>query len=638
MRVLSVTLFLGCALPGIAQAPPKIHPDELTLKPKIDAAIDSGVEALIDRQRRDGTWGRYNDYDGGKTALCAYALIKCGVSISHPAVRRAMLYLDGVQPNQTYTVACMMLAYSAAGPQNTGRVKDLARLLLQWQRKGDYGYPFPMSGDGEFSRPDLSNTQYAALGLWVAQKHKIRIPPETFRTLINAAMMYRAKPEMIKKTTTGEHTVTGGGKREVRGFSYRPGNNKPTGSMTTAGVSILQICKLGLGGKLGKSRRAVDAAIESGIAWLGHHFRVRSNPGARGSWAYYYLYGLERVGSLTRVEQMGGHWWFVRGARHLIHDQNADGLWAGRDDHAEVQTAFALLFLRRATSYSVATTGPGQRSSGKKHLFTAGVAFDPVSIGGAGQQPLSLWVPGFGADLKARHGHLGIRVVQVEYLLGDRVLGQVAGDPTKAWTTDSFLFRVPALRRGLHEIKARVTLVAHNVRAGQTSPMVKVMSPPMEVEIRDVFAKWMEVAAKLASDDNLLLGPGVKVTCTSNQKTARLVSDGNDSTHWVCKASDENPEIHIELPKSVSAKQLVFSQAGGRGIDRGQFDHILDVEVFINKDVKPTMITLEDDQLAVTTFMLPRRRKIRSLRLRIVSRLPGRRAFQAGFSEIAIMK
>ena len=54
--------------------------------------------------------------------------------------------------------------------------------------------------------------------------------------------------------------------------------------------------------------------------------------------------------------------------------------------------------------------------------------------------------------------------------------------------------------------------------------------------------------------------------------------------------------------------------------------------------VKPTMITLEDDQLAVTTFDLPRRRKIRALRLRIVSRLPGRRAFQAGFSEIAVMR
>ena len=637
MRALAITLCLGCVLSGIVQAQPKIHPDELTLKPKIDAAIDTGVEALIDRQRRNGTWGRYNQYDGGKTALCAYALIKCGVNVTHPAVRRAMLYLDGVQPMQTYTVACMMLAYSAAGPQNTNRVKDLARLLLAWQRKGDYGYPYPMSGDDEYSRPDLSNTQYAALGLWIAQKNKIRISPTVYQELIRATMEYRAKPETVKVVTTGKHTVTGGGKREVRGFGYTPGN-KPTGSMTTAGVSILQICKLGLGGRLGKMRHGVDTAIESGIAWLGHHFRVNSNPGAGGSWVNYYLYGLERVGSLTRTEKIGNHWWFIQGARHLINQQNGEGLWTGRGPHPEVETAFALLFLRRATSIGLATTGPSGHSSSKRHLFSAGVSFDSVTVGGAGQQPLALWIPSFGEDLKERHQRHGIRIVQVEYMAGDRVLGQVAGDPTKAWQNDTFLHRVQVLHRGVHKVKAVVTVVAPDVRPGQASPVEKVSSPEMDVEIRDIFAKWMEVAAKLSTSNNLLRGAGVTVTATSNPKNAKLVTDGNDSTHWVCNSEDESPEITLELPKSVLAQKLVFSQAGARGVDRGQFDHILDVEVFINKDIKPTMIVLEDDQLAVTTFDLPRRRKIRSLRLRIVSRLPGRRAFEAGFSEIAIMK
>ena len=282
----TLTFCLGSLIAGFAPGQPKIHPDELALKPRIDAAIDAGVEALVDRQLRNGTWGRYNQYDGGKTALCAYALLKCGVSVNHPAVRRALLYLDGVKPYQTYTLSCMMLAYSAAGPQNTPRVKELARLLLRWQLKGDYGYPFPMSGDDEFSRPDLSNTQYAALGLWIAQKHNIRIPPEVFKSLLTATLQYRSKPEMIKAVSTGKHTVTGGGKREVRGFGYTRGK-KPTGSMTTAGVSILQICKLGLGGNTGPIRREVDNAIESGTAWLGHHFRVNSNPGAGGSWLYY---------------------------------------------------------------------------------------------------------------------------------------------------------------------------------------------------------------------------------------------------------------------------------------------------------------------------------------------------------------
>ena len=34
---------------------------------------------------------------------------------------------------------------------------------------------------------------------------------------------------------------------------------------------------------------------------------------------------------------------------------------------------------------------------------------------------------------------------QVEYLDGDHIVGQVAGDPTKPWQFDAFLQRVPAL-------------------------------------------------------------------------------------------------------------------------------------------------------------------------------------------------
>ena len=83
---------------------------------------------------------------------------------------------------------------------------------------------------------------------------------------------------------------------------------------------------------------------------LGFAFLLKEH---KGNWNYYYLYGLERVGSLTRVEQMGTHWWYVEGARHLLAKQDKKGFWPGGD----VQTAFALLFLRRATSGKASMTG-----------------------------------------------------------------------------------------------------------------------------------------------------------------------------------------------------------------------------------------------------------------------------------------
>ena len=42
---------------------------------------------------------------------------------------------------------------------------------------------------------------------------------------------------------------------------------------------MLQICKIGLGENIpGGLRRRIDAAVEAGIGWLGHHFADNKNP------------------------------------------------------------------------------------------------------------------------------------------------------------------------------------------------------------------------------------------------------------------------------------------------------------------------------------------------------------------------
>ena len=152
MRSTISCLSITGLLTQVVLAQPGIHPAELKLKPQIDAAITKGVEVLIKTQLRDGTWGRYGNYDGGKTALCTYALLKCGVAANHPVIRRAFLYLENIKPHQTYTAACMMLAYAASGlPEHEPRLKQLARLMMSWQRGGDYGYPHPHGGGNGWS-------------------------------------------------------------------------------------------------------------------------------------------------------------------------------------------------------------------------------------------------------------------------------------------------------------------------------------------------------------------------------------------------------------------------------------------------------------------------------------------------------
>ena len=72
----------------------KTHPDELKLSSEITTAIENGVESLIDRQFRDGSWGLHGDFIGGRGGLCLYTLLQCGVPHDHPALRRAIAFAD----------------------------------------------------------------------------------------------------------------------------------------------------------------------------------------------------------------------------------------------------------------------------------------------------------------------------------------------------------------------------------------------------------------------------------------------------------------------------------------------------------------------------------------------------------------
>jgi hypothetical protein len=64
---------------------------------------------------------------------------------------------------------------------------------------------------------------------------------------------------------------------------------------------------------------------------------------------FYFLYSLERVTILADVKVIGGHDWYHEGAGVLLSWQHSDGRWAGPHGTTIVDTAFALLFLKRAT-------------------------------------------------------------------------------------------------------------------------------------------------------------------------------------------------------------------------------------------------------------------------------------------------
>ena len=609
------------ALPLCAQA--KVHPDELKLKPQIDQAIKKGVEYLINEQLRDGSWGLHGDYIGGRGGLALYTLLQCGVSRNHPAVQRAVAYLDGCQPDRTYATTTMLLAYDALRDGREERIAELVENLLLWQKPGgDWGYPH--------GGPDLSCTQYAALGLYIGQKHGVKIDPSHFLDLLDALDDYREKPQKIDNPFL-EEGRTGASKVEVAGYRYRRhAENQPvTGSMTTAALAVMQICKAGLGRKLRRStRNRIQRTSDGAMIWLGQNFTADRNP--NGGHHYYYLYGCERVGALLNTERFMKHWWYIDGAKFLIGKQNKDqGHWGNVTD-----TCFALLFLRRATRGHAPTTGLG---GGDTHSFAIGDADSDVRLRGAGQQPLSLWIDGFGKGLLDLHSEFGLRVESITYE-DDKgnVLGKVAADPTKTWNTETYLYRDKAIARGTHKIRAKLRVLSNDAIPGEDAAVEDVTSDWMEVKIRDVLEPWMATATN-AYRENILRLEKAKVTVSSEaqRNPGKHLIDGFESRRWLAAEDDKSPTVTMSWRKAKKVGRIMVTGLAQHEREIGRYDTFA-IEFAVGNDRKRwTRIDLPTDTLEPVLFELPKARKMRSIKLRFVDRV--KRNGQLGLSEFALL-
>ena len=81
--------------------------------------------------------------------------------------------------------------------------------------------------------------------------------------------------------------------------------------------------------------------------WDGWHSgSPRTNPPG-GSWYYYYLYGVERVGILSGQRYFGHHDWYREGAAELVRRQQPGGGWDEGNGGPVANTSFALLFLAK---------------------------------------------------------------------------------------------------------------------------------------------------------------------------------------------------------------------------------------------------------------------------------------------------
>jgi len=355
------------------ESPDARYPPEF--RDAVNAAIERGKAHLLASQREDGTWPgmqRGGRYALGAAALGVLTLLACGVPPTDAAVTRAFETMRPMALTETYSVAVLLMALAAkyettadpfaevetdrygASKTEAPCEKRITPQDLAWMREGVAFLLENQNADGVWRYPsggfDLSNTQFALLGLYAATRCGLEVPQRVWLDALRHVLSWQEQegpPVMYKANEVrGRYRIEWLERAFSRGFGYSPEAKSPTGSMTTAGLACLYICQARLWKSrayTGELRDDTARGIRDAVAWLQEHFTVSENPGGPPHWHLYYLYGLERAGVIGRFRFLGTTDWYREGAEEILSLQAPNGAFQG-----PVDTCFALLFLKRA--------------------------------------------------------------------------------------------------------------------------------------------------------------------------------------------------------------------------------------------------------------------------------------------------
>ena len=327
--------------------------EEKAFEVQVNASVDRGVAWLLGKQKDDGSWGNFSDgwsfkYESGLTALSLLALMNSWVSKHKTPVEKGFEYLLVRRPRQTYEIAfCLMALEMKAAPMlerfrvarldpaerkdyeyertltpdEKSYMHDLVELLTAAKgRGGNWRYNL------EHSQTDISNGQFAVLGLKAASRCGLKVPTNIWEEILEYFLEYQAKEgpkskykefQRFTRTDTPEFRIY---PARQRGWSYGFGYADPAktvGSHVNIGISCLLLSYEELAQRRAavatNNRGAVRQAVRDGLAWLDAHWAIESRPNSSKVYYHYYIYSLGRVGTLIDKRFIGAHDWYREG-------------------------------------------------------------------------------------------------------------------------------------------------------------------------------------------------------------------------------------------------------------------------------------------------------------------------------------
>jgi squalene-hopene/tetraprenyl-beta-curcumene cyclase len=297
------------------------------------SSIEDGLGWLRNHQNVDGSW--YND--PAVTSLAVLAMLNWGYDESDEIVAKGINYVlsninpDGTVYNQdyryTYYTSIAILPLAATGnAEYYDEIQSMRDWLIgsQWDENSFYGSVDPSDwyyggfGYGNGWRPDLSNTQWALVGVKAADRV---LGLEATDTYAKAADYFL---ERCQNPDGGSYYTPGGGSIHT---------------MTAASVWSYALC----------GRGSSNEAL-AGIQWLTDNYSLTNNDGW-GYWSeYYYKLTLAKALTMTHKVMLGGHNWFDELAQKLADEQYPEGNWPDTGMMgSEMSTCWAIMALQTRT-------------------------------------------------------------------------------------------------------------------------------------------------------------------------------------------------------------------------------------------------------------------------------------------------
>lgn len=267
--------------------------------PQTDSQVQAGIQYILSQQDLNPTSNDYGSFgQRGRTYETGLAILALRAT-NNPdyldEIALAAQYLINSQNDEDKNYPCYPVPFTSD----------------DWAYGGwDYGYhsvftsiwtpggPIPC---GPYIRADMSNSQFAIIGLIAAQEADIEIDPAVWQKaqiFINRCYMADG------------------------GFGYQPASmgSGSSGTLTAGAVWCLRLIGVPV----------EDSRVQSGLSWLDNHPFDGTNPAY--SYRNWFLWSASKAFTLCgRPPALEQGTWYSDYARYLVDGQEADGSWLNPD-------------------------------------------------------------------------------------------------------------------------------------------------------------------------------------------------------------------------------------------------------------------------------------------------------------------